>query len=41
MKKTAEDFLGTEVTEPVITEPAYFTDSQRQAAKEAVKIPGI
>ena len=35
MKKTAEDYLGTEVTEAVITVPAYFNDSQRQATKEA------
>jgi molecular chaperone DnaK len=35
MKKTAEDFLGQEVTEAVITVPAYFNDSQRQATKEA------
>ena len=37
MKKTAEDHLGTEVKEAVITVPAYFNDSQRQATKEAVK----
>jgi molecular chaperone DnaK len=35
MKKTAEDYLGTEVTEAVITVPAYFNDAQRQATKEA------
>lgn len=35
MKKTAEDYLGTEVSEAVITVPAYFSDSQRQATKEA------
>ena len=37
MKKTAEDYLGQEVTEAVITVPAYFSDSQRQATKEAVE----
>lgn len=41
MKKTAEDFLGTEVTEAVITVPAYFNDSQRQATKEAGEISGL
>ena len=41
MKKTAEDFLGTEVTEAVITVPAYFNDSQRQATKEAGQIAGL
>jgi len=41
MKKTAEDFLGTEVTEAVITVPAYFNDSQRQATKDAGKIAGL
>ena len=40
MKKTAEDYLGTEVTEAVITVPAYFNDSQRQATKDAGKIAG-
>ena len=35
MKKTAEDYLGQEVTEAVITVPAYFSDSQRQATKES------
>jgi len=38
MKKTAEDYLGHEVNEAVITVPAYFNDSQRQATKEAVKL---
>ncbi len=38
MKQTAEDYLGTEVTEAVITVPAYFNDSQRQATKDAGKI---
>src|ERR1700739_2281957 len=38
MKKTAEDFLGTEVTEAVITVPAYFNDAQRQATKEGGEI---
>ena len=37
MKKTAEDYLGNEVTEAVITVPAYFNDSQRQATKDAGK----
>ncbi|MGL5892677.1 MAG: Hsp70 family protein, partial [Bacteroidia bacterium] len=41
MKKTAEDYLGTEVTEAVITVPAYFNDSQRQATKEAGEIAGL
>ena len=41
MKKTAEDYLGQEVTEAVITVPAYFTDSQRQATKEAGQIAGL
>ena len=41
MKKTAEDFLGTEVTEAVITVPAYFNDSQRQATKDAGRIAGL
>ncbi len=41
MKKTAEDYLGTEVTEAVITVPAYFSDSQRQATKEAGEISGL
>ncbi len=41
MKKTAEDFLGTEVTEAVVTVPAYFNDSQRQATKEAGEIAGL
>ena len=41
MKKTAEDYLGQEVTEAVITVPAYFSDSQRQATKEAGQIPGL
>ena len=41
MKKTAEDFLGSEVTEAVITVPAYFNDSQRQATKEAGEIAGL
>ena len=41
MKKTAEDFLGHEVTEAVITVPAYFNDSQRQATKEAGQIAGL
>jgi len=41
MKKTAEDFLGTEVKEAVITVPAYFNDSQRQATKEAGEIAGL
>ena len=41
MKKTAEDYLGTEVSEAVITVPAYFSDSQRQATKEAGEIAGL
>ncbi len=41
MKKTAEDYLGQEVTEVVITVPAYFNDSQRQATKEAGEIAGL
>ncbi len=41
MKKTAEDFLGTEVSEAVITVPAYFNDAQRQATKEAGEIAGL
>ena len=41
MKKTAEDYLGQEVTEAVITVPAYFSDSQRQATKEAGMIAGL
>ena len=41
MKKTAEDYLGQEVTEAVITVPAYFSDSQRQATKEAGEIAGL
>jgi molecular chaperone DnaK len=41
MKKTAEDFLGQSVTEAVITVPAYFNDSQRQATKEAGEIAGL
>ncbi len=41
MKKTAEDYLRQEVTEAVITVPAYFSDSQRQATKEAGKIAGL
>jgi molecular chaperone DnaK len=41
MKKTAEDFLGHEVTEAVITVPAYFNDSQRQATKEAGEVAGL
>ena len=40
MKKTAEDYLGTEVTDAVITVPAYFNDAQRQATKEAGEIAG-
>jgi molecular chaperone DnaK len=39
MKKTAEDYLGHEVTEAVITVPAYFNDAQRQATKKLVKLP--
>jgi molecular chaperone DnaK len=41
MKKTAEDFLGHEVTEAVVTVPAYFNDSQRQATKEAGEVAGL
>ena len=41
MKKTAEDYLGSEVTDAVITVPAYFSDSQRQATKEAGQIAGL
>jgi len=41
MKKTAEEYLGTEVTEAVITVPAYFNDSQRQATKDAGEIAGL
>jgi molecular chaperone DnaK len=41
MKKTAEDYLGKEITEAVITVPAYFSDSQRQATKEAGEIAGL
>lgn len=41
MKKTAEDYLGQEVTDAVITVPAYFSDSQRQATKEAGEIAGL
>ncbi|WP_116124664.1 molecular chaperone DnaK [Lewinella sp. IMCC34183] len=41
MKKIAEDFLGTEVTEAVVTVPAYFNDSQRQATKEAGEVAGL
>ena len=41
MKKTAEDYLGEEVTEAVVTVPAYFNDSQRQATKDAGKIAGL
>jgi molecular chaperone DnaK len=41
MKKTAEDYLGTEVTQAVITVPAYFNDSQRQATKDAGQIAGL
>jgi molecular chaperone DnaK len=41
MKKTAEDYLGHEVTEAVVTVPAYFNDSQRQATKEAGEIAGL
>lgn len=41
MKQTAEDYLGTEVTEAVITVPAYFSDAQRQATKEAGEIAGL
>ena len=41
MKKTAEDYLGQEVSEAVITVPAYFNDAQRQATKEAGEIAGL
>ena len=41
MKKTAEDYLGSSVTEAVVTVPAYFNDSQRQATKEAGEIAGL
>src|SRR5438477_1077617 len=41
MKKTAEDYLGQEVTEAVITVPAYFNDSQRQGTKDAGRIAGL
>lgn len=41
MKKTAEDYLGEEVKEAVVTVPAYFNDSQRQATKDAGKIAGL
>jgi len=41
MKKTAEDFLGEKVTEAVVTVPAYFNDSQRQATKDAGRIAGL
>ena len=41
MKQTAEDYLGAEVKEAVITVPAYFNDSQRQATKDAGKIAGL
>ena len=41
MKKVAEDFLGQEVTEAVVTVPAYFNDSQRQATKEAGEVAGL
>jgi molecular chaperone DnaK len=41
MKKTAEDYLGTDVSEAVITVPAYFNDAQRQATKEAGEIAGL
>ena len=41
MKKTAEDYLGEEVTDAVITVPAYFNDRQRQATKDAGKIAGL
>ena len=41
MKKTAEDYLGEEVTEAVITVPAYFNDAQRQATKDAGRIAGL
>ncbi len=41
LKKTAEDYLGSEVAQAVITVPAYFNDSQRQATKDAGKIAGL
>src|ERR1019366_6399456 len=41
LKKTAEDYLGHEVTEAVITVPAYFNDAQRQATKDAGRIAGL
>ena len=41
MKETAEKYLGQEVTKAVITVPAYFNDSQRQATKDAGKIAGL
>ena len=41
MKKTAEDYLGTTVTDAVVTVPAYFNDAQRQATKEAAEIAGL
>ena len=41
MKKTAEDYLGTEVTNAVITVPAYFNDAQRNATKDAGQIAGL
>ncbi len=41
MKKTAEDYLGEEVTAAVITVPAYFNDAQRQATKDAGRIAGL
>ena len=41
MKKTAEDYIGQEITEAVITVPAYFNDAQRQATKDAGKIAGL
>ena len=41
MKKSAEDYLGHEIKEAVITVPAYFNDSQRQATKDAGKIAGL
>ena len=41
MKKTAEDYLGSKVSEAVVTVPAYFNDAQRQATKEAGEIAGL
>ncbi len=41
MKTTAEDYLGTTITEAVITVPAYFNDAERQATKEAGQIAGL